>query len=222
MRSPARPAAVALSAARKQRYGPPTMHVYHREHAGRPIRVVWTLEEIGEPYELTTMTWEEGQGEEHLARHPLRRVPVLGTDDGYVFESAAICLHLADSNPEAGLAPPLGSHERALVYQWACFAPAELEPSLIEGAIYADSDPERAAKARERFYKGAEAVAASLDGNEYLVGGRFSVADVLVSTTLSFTARARFPEGLPPRLADYVARLSARPAYQRALAQTAR
>lgn len=192
------------------------VRVFHREHAGRPIRVVWTLEEIGEPYELTTMTWEEGQSEEHLARHPLRRVPVLGTDEGYVFESTAICLHLADRHPQAGLLPPSGTHERALAYQWACFAPAELEPPLIEGAIFGASDPERAAKARKRFYQAAEAVEAALDGEEHLAGGRFSVADVLVGTVLSFTARAGFPEGLPPRLDEYVTRLQQRRAYRRA------
>lgn len=196
------------------------VRVFHREFAGRPIRVVWTLEEIGQPYELTTMTWEEGQSEEHRQRHPLQRVPVIGTDEGYVFESAAICLHLADSHPEAQLLPPLGSHERALAYQWACFAPAELEPPLIEGAIFADSDPERAAKARKRFYAAADAVAASLAGREHLLGERFSVADVLVSTVLSFTARANFPDGLAPALADYVGRMHERPAYKRALAQT--
>ena len=92
------------------------MRIFHREYAGRPIRVAWTLEELGEPYELTTMTREEGKGAEHLARHPLGRVPVLEDGEGTLFESAAICLHLADLHPEAGLIPSLGSHERALVY----------------------------------------------------------------------------------------------------------
>ena len=66
------------------------LRVFHREHAGRPIRVVWMLEELAEPYEITVMTWEEGQSDEHLARHPLRRVPVLEDEHGFVFESTAI------------------------------------------------------------------------------------------------------------------------------------
>jgi glutathione S-transferase len=90
------------------------MRLYHREHAGRPIRVAWVLEELGEPYEITVMTREESNGEEHRVRHPLGRVPVLEDDDGFVFESAAICLHLADLHPNAGLAPAPGTHERAL------------------------------------------------------------------------------------------------------------
>src|SRR5256886_9851509 len=86
------------------------LHVFHREHAGRPRRVLWMLEEIGEPYELTTMDSEQGGSEEHRARHPLRRVPVVQFDDGYVFESAAICLHLADLYPDAGLIGGLATY----------------------------------------------------------------------------------------------------------------
>ena len=191
------------------------MRVFHREHAGRPRRVVWTLEELGQPYELIVMSREEGRGEEHRARHPLGRVPVLDDDEGFVFESAAICLHLADLYPEGGLAPPLGTHDRALVYQWTCFAPAELEPPLIEAAIHAERDAERAAAARRRFDAAASAVAGALDGDEYLIAGRFSVADILVGTALAFTVRAGFSEELPSNLKDYLARLAQRPAYQR-------
>jgi glutathione S-transferase len=197
------------------------LRVYHREYAGRPIRAVWTLEEIGEPYELTVMDWEEGQGEEHRARHPLQRVPVLEEDDGYVFESAAICLHLADRYPDAGLIPSPGTHDRALVYQWTTFAPAELEPSLIEAAVWAKKDPERAAAGRERFWKGTAAVSAALGADEFLVGDSFTVADVLVGTALSNTRRIGIEHEMPEDLAGYLARLVERPAYKRAAERTA-
>lgn len=193
------------------------LHVFHREHAGRPRRVLWLLEEIGEPYELTIMDWEQGSGEEHRRRQPLGRVPVVQLDDGYVFESVAICLHLADLHPDAGLIGEPGTYARALAYQWSVFAPAELEPPLIEGAIFRESDPERSEKARGRFFKAADAIAQSLDGREYLVEERFGVADVLISTSLSFAKRASFPEPLPPVLDNYLERLFERPAYKRAL-----
>jgi glutathione S-transferase len=176
------------------------------------------LEEIGEPYELTIMDWEQGSGEEHRARQPLGRVPVAEFDEGYVFESVAICLHLADLHPDAGLIGGLGTHSRALDYQWSVFAPAELEPPLIEAAIFREAQPDRAEKARGRFFKAANAVAQRLDdGHDYLVDGRFGVADVLVSTALSFAKRAKFPEPFPPVLDAYMTRLFERPAYQRAL-----
>jgi glutathione S-transferase len=196
------------------------MRVFHREKAGRPLRIIWTLEEVGEPYELTVMTREEGRGEKHRSRHPLGRVPVLEDDEGFVFESAALCLHLGDLHPEAGLVPPLGTHDRALVYQWACFAPAEIEPALFETWAQAERDPDRAAAARKRFDAATLAVANSLNGNEHLVGGRFTVADVLVGTALQFTVRAGIADELSPTLKDYVGRLAQRPAFQRAVKRT--
>ncbi len=178
------------------------------------------LEELDEPYELMVITQEEGSGEEHHARHPLGRVPVLDDGEGFVFESAAICLHLADMHPQAALAPAPGTHERALVYQWACFAPAELEPPLIEAAVQAQQDPERAAKARERFDAAIAAVAEALGEDEYLVGASFSVADVMIGTALAFTQRVGFAEDLPANLQQYTARLTERAAFQRAFART--
>ncbi len=199
---------------------PRVMRLYHREHAGRPIRVAWVLEELGEPYEVTTMTREEGKGEKHRARHPLGRVPVLEDEDGFVFESAAICLHLADLHPDAGLAPAPGTHDRALLYQWTIFAPAELEPPLIESAVQAQRDPDRSTAARRRFDEAASAVSSALQNSDYLVGGRFTVADVLVGGTLAFTERIGFADELPSNLRDYLARLAQRPARQRAIERT--
>jgi glutathione S-transferase len=197
------------------------MRLYHREYAGRPVRVAWMLEELGQPYEITTMTRDESKAEEHRKRHPLGRVPVLEDDEGLVvFESAAICLHLGDLHPAAGLLPAPGTHERALVYQWTIFAPAELEPPLIEAAVHAQTDPDRASAARRRAGKAAGAVSSDLDDSEYLVGGRFTVADVLVGHTLTWPERAGFPDVLAANLKDYVARLVGRPAYQRALERT--
>jgi len=196
------------------------MRIFHREHAGRPLRVAWALEEIGEPYEVVVITREQGRGEEHRARHPLGRVPVLQDDDGFLVESAAICLHLADLYPEAELAPAPGTHERGLVYQWTVFAPSELEPPLIQAAFRGEKDPEGAASARRRFDAAAGAVSGVLASADFLVGGRFTVADILVGSALAFTERAGFADELPENLTEYLARLAARPAYQRAAART--
>jgi glutathione S-transferase len=195
------------------------MRVFHREHAGRPVRVLWTLEELEQPYELTVLSREQGRGETHGERHPLGRVPVLEDEHGFLFESAAICLALADEHPGAGLVPPLGTRDRALVYQWTVFAPAEIEPPLFETWMQAERDAERAASARKRFDRAAAAVARAIGDSDYLVGNRCSVADVLVGTAIAFTATAGFGEELAPELRAYVARLAARPAFQRAVAR---
>ena len=196
------------------------LRVFHREYAGRPVRVAWILEELGQPYELTVMNYEEGTGDAHRARHPLGRVPVLQSDDGFVFESTAICLHLADSHPEGELIAPIGTHERALAYQWSCFVPAELEPPLIEAAIFANSDAERSEKARGRFRAAAAAIAKTVEADGYLVAGRFGVSDILAGTALRIPERAGFPEDVSVGLKEYVARLVERPAYKRAVERT--
>ena len=91
------------------------IRLYHLP-GSRSTRVLWMLEEIGAPYELTVITGEDRKTAAHISRHPLGRVPVVEFDDGRrLFESAAICIQLADLHPEAGLIPPVGSPDRGLV-----------------------------------------------------------------------------------------------------------
>src|SRR3954469_21207919 len=107
------------------------MRVYHRQNAGRPIRVLWALEEAGLPYELTILTPEESKAPEHRDRHPLGRVPVIENDGATVFESVALCLHVAELAAEGKLIAASGSQERVLTYQWMLFAMTEIEPPMI-------------------------------------------------------------------------------------------
>jgi glutathione S-transferase len=78
------------------------MRLYHSART-RSTRVLWTLEEIGVPYEITVLTVEERRGEQHRQRDPLGRVPVLELADGQtLFKSAGICLYLTDRYPALG------------------------------------------------------------------------------------------------------------------------
>ena len=165
------------------------MRMYHREGAGRPIRLAWTLEELDLPYDLQIMSREEGRAAEHLARHPLGRVPVLADDEGPLFESTALCLHAADLVPQAGLIPPPGSRDRALVYQWAFFAMTEIEPAALDRYRYGESAPDVAAAAGNRARAAADAAVAALDGREFIVGDRFTVADIIVSEVIRIARR---------------------------------
>ena len=190
------------------------MRLYHVP-ASRSTRVLWLLEEIGQPYELTVMKGEERQTDEHRRRQPLGRVPVLEDDEGFLFESAALCLHLADLYPDAQLNWPLGTHERALVYQWTVFAMTELEPAIIEARRHREDDPARAQAGVERFQAAAAAVEQALDGHEYLVGDRFSVADLVCGAVLIIAKDTGLIDELPS-IEAYIERLEARPARQRA------
>jgi glutathione S-transferase len=191
--------------------------LYHREQAGRPPRVRWALEEAGAPYRMVVMTREESRTEPHTHRHPLGRVPVLETEAGYLWESAAVCLQVADAFPAAGLNYEPGSYERGLVYQWTVFAMSEVEPALVElylGHREEDSTRMAAADARVRpLFEALERVVASSD---YLTGSRFTVADVVVGGVVEIANRI---DGIPAGpLADYIARLAARPAFRCAYA----
>jgi len=193
------------------------VRLYHVPNT-RSNRVLWLLEEIGAPYDLTLMTPDERRGEDHVSRHPLGRVPVIEDDDGFVFESLAILLHIADLHSEAGLTPPVGSHDRALVYQWSVFAMTELEPAVIEARVARRAeDKERIDAAVESFREAAAVVEDALDDGDYLVGGRFTVADLVCGAVLMFARHAELLERMP-RIADYLERLEARPARQRATA----
>jgi glutathione S-transferase len=190
--------------------------LYHREGAGRPRRVRWALEEAGAPYEWVVMDDETGHGAEHARRHPLGRVPVLESDDGLVYESAALCLHVADLNPAAGLISAPGTHDRAVLYQWSFYAMTELEPAMIRAVQARRRDDAAATAAAEaRLVKAFAALGEALGGSDYVTGDRFTIADVVVG---GVCMSARQYDVLPEStvIAAYLERLDARPAKQRA------
>ena len=178
----------------------------------RSSRVLWLLAEIDAPYELVQLAPEERRSVEHLARHPLGRVPALELDDGTVmFESAAICLELADLHPEAGLIAPLGSPDRALTYQWVLFAMTELEAPLFRW-IRDLADGSAASPSGERFAQAATALQTALDGYDWLLGDRFTVGDVMCASVLG-GAHSRGLLNEWPGLQAYVERGESRPAF---------
>ena len=192
------------------------MRLYHVPNSSSQ-RVLWLLEEIGEPYDLTVLGDRASRLDdpEHMARHPMGRVPVVENDGEFIFESAAICLQIADSYPSAGLIPPLGTQERGLVYQWSLFAITEIQAKMIQSRMSRESDPQGSETAKESLLEAARVLEKALDGHDYLVGNRFTVADVLVSATLAGVRRLDVAE-LPPGLNAYLDAMDARPAKQRA------
>lgn len=192
------------------------MRLYHYPRT-RATRVLWLLEEVGEPYDVTVLEWDDRESPEHLARHPLGRVPVVEVDDGaYVFESAAICLHIADAHPDADLIPPVGTHDRARAYQWTFFAMTELETALLVADSFREVDEKKQAEAVRRFRKAAWVVDNELDGKDYLVRNTFGVADVVVGGVLAYARRLELLDRMD-RILAYLDRLEERPARQRAL-----
>jgi glutathione S-transferase len=197
----------------------------HHQPRSRSTRVLWLLEELGTPFDLTVISRDDKATEEYRALHPLGRAPVLEEDEGPVFESAALVLHIADQHPDAGLIGPLGSHARALHYQWCFFGMTDMEGALMDIARQlwrSSGDPVEDVidRATTRFVATAGVIEDALGGNDYLVGNAFSVADIVVGSTLGFARSGELTE-LPAGVVDYVDRLEARPARRRATAVAA-
>ncbi len=189
----------------------PRMLLYHIP-GSRSSRVLWVLEETGAPYDLVRITPEERTQEAHRTRHPLGRVPAAEIDGTVVFENAALSLHVAETNPDAGLLPELGTAERALVYQWVSFSLTEIEPPTSEVFRFLTSDPARSAEGRERFGAAVAVVENALsDGRPFLLGDRFTLADITLGSALIGARRLELTGG--PFTQQYLDRLLERPAH---------
>ncbi|HET8734279.1 MAG TPA: glutathione S-transferase family protein [Anaeromyxobacteraceae bacterium] len=193
--------------------------------ATRATRPRWLLEEMGVPYQLVRLDPKAGETRtpEHLARHPLGHVPVLEDGEVRLFESAAICLWLAERFPEKGMIPPPGTPGRALAYQWVLYAMTELEPpvaqlSALARAPEGERDEAAAAKARERFQVAVRGLEPTLAAQPYLLGDAFTVADLIAAACVSWgRARAGALEGAPA-VEAWLAEIRRRPAWRRATA----
>ena len=178
------------------------------------------LEELGVPYRLEVL--DRGRAEHRdpafLAVNPLGKVPALRDATGaIVTEQVAIMLHLADLFPAAGLAPPAGDPLRGPYLRWMLFYAATFEPAVVDRASKRDPGP-RAMSPYGDFDAMLDTVAGAITPGPYVLGDRFSAADVLWGTALAWTTAVKL---LPdrPEIAAYVQRTSSRPAAERARAK---
>jgi glutathione S-transferase len=184
----------------------------------RSSRVIWLLEELGEPYELQYVTIRRGDGSgspDPANPHPEGKVPALLHDGRLVMESGAICLYLTDSFPGAGLGFGTDDPLRAEYLTWLFYYAAEVEPALIAkftGRVEKDERERRSYDQMIQRFEGA------LKRGPYMLGERFSVLDVLYGSVVQWGA-GMLPER--PAFSAYLERLSARPALQRAQAKDA-
>ncbi len=183
------------------------------------FRCRWMLEELGAAYDLVPINLLTGEHKkpDYLRVNPLGTVPTLVDGDRTIIESAAIVLHLADQDPQQRLAPALG--DRAAYYQWVLYAMTDLygvvHPAYLRFFFHnqAASDSEQAT-----FAHRVSITDAALQAHPFLLGSQFTAADVIVGGVLLWAADAGLLAGREPQ-ADYLARLQARPAFQRAAAE---
>jgi glutathione S-transferase len=185
----------------------------------RDTRVRWALEEVGQPYEVRLVSFRAKAEPAHLRLHPFGLIPTYEDGDLALFETGAIVLHIAERH--AGLFPE-DAHARARAITWMFAAVNTVEPPILELATarIAEGDKpwaaERLPLVKDRVRDRLVQLSARLGDADWL-DGAFSAGDLMMVSVL---LRLR-PSGLLdefPKLAAYVARGEARPAYQRAFA----
>ncbi len=183
-------------------------------------RCLWLLEELGVPYERLNSNMENPAGREKYLREVFSggKVPYLIDGEVRLFESMAINAYLAAKYKSELL--PTDLHERALVDQWSYWAITNLQPEALKLMVHTMflPEPQRDPKLAEAGRAACERYVAQLEESltgEFLVGGRFTLADINCGSIMNLALRAGISAG--PRVTAWIERLRARPAYRKAL-----
>jgi glutathione S-transferase len=187
----------------------------HPQSRGRIVR--WMLEELGQPYRTEVVSFGEAMKAPAYRRiNPMGKVPALRHGDIVVTEGAAICAYLADAFPQAGLAPAPSDPARGPYYRWMFFAAGPIEAAATNRALGVTVPAGRERMLGYGSYELAmQVLEQAVDAGDFLVGGRFSAADVYVGSHIGFGMQFGTFEKRPA-FERYWSRLNARPAKQRA------
>jgi glutathione S-transferase len=173
------------------------------------------LEELGAPHDLHILNMKKGEQREpaYLAINPLGKVPAIKHGDALITEQVAIFLYLADLFPEAGITPVIGDPLRGPYLRWMVYYAASFEPAIVDRAMKRDPAPQGMSPYGD-FDSMLKVVTDQLSKGPYILGDRFTAADVLWGTALTWTTSFKIVPELPV-IMDYVKRLGARPAVAR-------
>lgn len=177
------------------------------------------LEELGAEYELHLLNLKTGTQREpsYLAINPMGKVPAILHGDALVTEQPAVMMYLADLFPEKGLAPPNGDPRRGPYLRWLVFYGSCFEPALIDRSMNREPPPP-ARSAYGDYDTVIKTLANQLERGPYLLGDRFTAADVLWGIALEWTMSFKLVPELPVFRA-YVDRVVSRPAIKKAQAK---
>lgn len=185
----------------------------------RDTRVRWALEEAGQPYQVRLVSFRAMKEPAHRALHPFGQIPTFEDGDLALFETGGIVLHIAERY--VGLLP-VDPNARARAITWMFAAVSTVEPPVLDLAtarLFEADKPWSDARlplVMDRVRERLKPLAARLGDAEWL-DGAFSAGDLMmVSVLLRLRASGMLDEF--PKIAAYVARGEARPAYKRAFA----
>ena len=190
----------------------------------RAFRCLWMLEELGLPYQHEKLDYRDDalRSRDYLAINPNARIPALKDGDFVLWESMAINLYLARKYGQATNLWPDTTESEGLAWQWSFWAMTEVEHPLLSVLMHTrmlpedKRDPDKARRNRGILRAPMGVLDQALADGDYLVDGRFTVADLNVASVLSWTKPARYPLKSLPNLHAWLDRCLARPPRKRA------
>lgn len=192
--------------------------LYHAPNS-RSSATLLLLEELGAPYDLHVLNLRSGEQREaaYLAINPMGKVPAVRHGDALITEQVAIYIYLADLFPEAGLTPPIGDPLRGPYLRWLVFYSSSFEPAMVDQAL--KREPGRPSTMPYGDYDTMfHTLVGQLEKGPYMLGERFSAADVLWGAALTLMLGWKLLPELPA-ITAYVERHNARPAVTRVKAK---
>ncbi|MGB1069486.1 MAG: glutathione S-transferase family protein [Henriciella sp.] len=198
-----------------------TLHFAPNSRAGR---IVWLLEELGLPYEINKMAFhpKDLKSDEHRARHPLGRVPVLDDGDVSIFESGAIIEYVIERHKNGGLKPDVSAPEFPEYLQWFHYCEGMVMPPINTIVVQTILLPEdrrdmtALGQAQRLLTKSLAPVETALTGRDYLIGD-FSAADLMLGHACFMANRSGCVTDDMMNLKAYIGRIESRPAFQKAI-----
>lgn len=195
----------------------------HFAPMSRAVRILWLLEELELPYELNQMAFHprDLKSEEHRARHPLGRIPVLDDGDIRLWESGAITEYILERHKNGGLKPAVDAPEYPAFLQWFHYCEGMVMPpvnTIVVQTVLLPEDRRDATvlgQAQRLLTKSLAPVDETLAGKDYLIGD-FSAADTMLGHAVVMSNRLGCVPDEMTNLKAYAARLEARPAFQKA------
>ena len=156
------------------------------------------LEELGADYELQLLDQKKGEQRQaaYLAVNPMGKVPAVRHGDALVTEQVAVFLYLADLYPEAGLAPPIGDPLRGPYLRWIAFYGSAFEPALVDRAMKREPAPPGMSPYGD-YDTMLSTLTAQLARGPWMLGERYSAADVLWGVALTWTTSFKLAPELP-------------------------
>jgi glutathione S-transferase len=191
--------------------------LFHRAQT-RSTRFIFLLEELEAPYQikLVTTRTRDGGAVDPLNPHPHGKVPTISDDGIIVFESPAIALYLTDKFPKNRLGPVVGERERGAYLSWLSYYTGVLEPAFM--SKFMKVEVPRGTAGWVAVEEAMPTIIKALSPGPYILGERFSAADVLYGTTFAmFGQSPMMPKSSV--IDEYVKRIVGRPAFARAQAR---